>query len=141
MVILLLGCAGPPGLAEFTRDVCVWKGRTEESGAAGSGSFCSQLALADEPCLSLYSCRDLHFPRHRTQTRLARDCLLLQACQNWEFELINLSLKGLDSEVIPTLVLNRCKSGANSTEGRVMRHKATVHVCEQVQLTEIKIMK
>lgn len=72
---------------------------------------------------------------------LQGDCLLLQACQNWEFELINLSLKGLDSEVIPTLVLNRCKSGANSTEGRVMRHKATVHVCEQVQLTEIKIMK
>lgn len=29
MVILLLGCAGPPGLAEFTYNVCVWKGRTE----------------------------------------------------------------------------------------------------------------
>lgn len=111
------------------------------SGATGSGSFCPPLALADEPCLSLYSCRDLYFPRHRIQTRLARDCLLLQVCQNWEFELTNFSLKGLDSKVIPTLILSRCKSRVNSTEGRVMWHKATVHVCEQVQLTEIKIRK
>lgn len=69
--------------------------------------------------------------------------MLLQVCQKWKHELFKLSLKGLDSKVVSTLVLNRCKSRVSSAEGRVMQHKTIVRVCEQIQLTvrEIKIMK
>jgi len=69
--------------------------------------------------------------------------MLLQVYQKWKYELFKLSLKGLDSKVVPSLVLNRCKPGVASAEGRVMQHRTIVHACEQIQLTvgEIKIMK
>lgn len=103
-----------------------------------------RLVLPVEHYLSLYLCRCSFFLLHvSTQISLARVCMLLQVCQKWKYELFKLSLKCLDSKVVSTLVLNRCKSRVNSAEGRVMQHKTTVHVCEQIQLTvgEIKIMK